>query len=168
MKKLLFTISTGILLGLSVGLTSCSDDNNCSIVGRSMVNCTIKTINPETEAIENDTIKSLTITALGTDSIILNRAIDVTSLSLPLSYVSDTTILVLHYDYEADPKIADTLYIKQKNIPFFESMECGYSMLQSIIEVTCTKNQLNSVSIINNTANTNGTENLRLFYRYSN
>ena len=167
MKNLFPLFILFICSALAIGsFTACSDDS-CSIAGRSMINCVVYTINPETNEVENDTIASLTVTALGTDSIIINNESNVHTLSLPLTYVSDTTILVFHYDYATDPANSDTLYIRQVNTPYFESMECGYSMLQEIAGVTYTQHELSSITINNTHANVNGTENLKLYYRYS-
>ncbi len=152
--------------GLIGGVTSCSDGDDCSIAGRDMVNSIVYTINPETNQVEKDTIYSLTVTALGTDSIIVNNQTNVQTLSLPLAYALDSTVLVFHYDYATDPANSDTIYIKQNNVPFFESMECGYSMIQTITGIRYTKHQIDSIYIRNINANTDGTENLKLFYRY--
>lgn len=168
MKNLFFLLIAFVCSTLIItGLSSCSEDN-CSIAGRPMINGGIYTVNPTSGLTENDTIKTLTVTALGTDSIIINNQTNVLSLSLPLSYVSDTTVLVFHYDYTENPADADTLWVLQDNTAFFESIECGYSMIQSITGITHTSNQLSSISIINPNANVTGTENLRLFFHYSN
>lgn len=149
------------------GVYSCSDVDDCSIDGRAMINCTVYTINPDTETSENDTLPTLTVTALGTDSIIVNRMSNVTTFSVPLSYVSDSTVLVLHYDYANNPALSDTICIRQTNTPYFESLDCGYTVSQTVDGVDYTKVQLDSIYIKNENANTNGTENLKLYYRYA-
>jgi len=75
----------------------------------------------------NDTLDSLTITAFGTDSIILNNQKRVHGLSLPLRYTADSTVLVFHYSKDVKIK-KDTIVIRQKNTPYFLSMDCGYQM----------------------------------------
>lgn len=158
---------------LAVGIsTSCSDDNDCSLAGRAMMYCTLYTIDPETKAMLKDTLDSLTITALGTDSIILNNEKKVHKLSLPLRYTSDSTVLVFHYDYKRRPAYADTLYVTQKNTPYFQSMECGYLMKQ-LIESVESKNgtvkgnvRIDAVKILNNNANTNELQNLEILYKF--
>ena len=169
MRKFTHLFSFLFILGLTLNLlTSCDDGNDCSIAGRQMVNGWVYTINPETNAVERDTILSLTVTALGTDSIIINRETNVQIVSLPLTYIADSTVLVFHYDYANDPSNSDTICIRQNNVPYFQSMECGYSMEQTILGVSYTRHQLDSIYRQNNYANTNGTENLKLFYRYRN
>jgi hypothetical protein len=163
--RLLTAVVATVWLGFS--LHSCSEEGDCSIAGRAMINCILYTVNPETGITQLDTLPSLTVTALGTDSIIVNRDKDVHIVSLPLSYVSDSTVLVFHYDYDNDPTICDTVLIRQTNTPYFESLECGYSVTQTVDDIKYTKQQLDSIYILNVNTNTNGTENLKLFYRYT-
>ena len=84
MKNLIriFLIVVIVGAGISIG-SSCSDENP-------MMYCTLYTIDEITDRRVNDTLDSLTITAPGTDSIILNNQKKVHTLMLPLRYTSDT------------------------------------------------------------------------------
>lgn len=95
MKNLIriFLIVVIVGAGISIG-SSCSDENDCSLAGRPMMYCTLYTIDEITDRRVNDTLDSLTITALGTDSIILNNQKKVHTLMLPLRYTSDTTVFI--------------------------------------------------------------------------
>ena len=166
MKKLIKLI---LFLMIAYPLTgaifsACSEESDCSMTGRP--------INPETKAVLNDTLDSLTVTAFGTDSIIINNQKKVHDIALPLRYTSDSTILVFHYT----PLLRDTMVIRQTNTPYFQSMDCGYSMKQNIISIhpidyTDTNKKkyhsIDSIYIKSNAANINGTENLKIFYRYN-
>ena len=174
MKNLIriFLIVVIVGAGISIG-SSCSDENDCSLAGRPMMYCTLYTIDEITDLRVNDTLDSLTITALGTDSIILNNQKKVHTLMLPLRYTSDTTVFILWYNPNSptNKKDVDTLYIIQKNTPYFQSMECGYMMKQNILSTKFgnTKNsseRIDSLHIQTNVANTNEIENLQIFYRY--
>lgn len=156
------TLSALIVINIA---SSCSEEENCSLMGRSMVNCILYKINPVDDSVELDTLAKLTVTAFETDSIIINNQTDVRDLSLPLRYTTDKTILVFHYDLEENPELNDTVYITQKNTPFFESMKCGYTMTQVITGVKYTKHLIDSIYIKSPNANINGTENLKIFYR---
>lgn len=80
------------------------------------------------------------------------------------SYTADSTVLVFHYS--KDPKIKkDTIIIRQKNTPYFLSMDCGYQMKQSITGREYSRHILDSIYIQSKEASINGTENLKLFYR---
>ena len=174
MKNLIriFLIVVIVGAGISIG-SSCSDENDCSLAGRPMMYCTLYTIDEITDLRVNDTLDSLTITALGTDSIILSNQKKVHTLMLPLRYTSDTTVFILWYNPNSptNKKDVDTLYIIQKNTPYFQSMECGYMMKQNILSTKFgnTKNsseRIDSLHIQNKEANTNEIENLQIFYRY--
>lgn len=146
-------------------VSSCSEEEDCSMNARPMMQCYLYTIDRENNnRVLNDTLDSLTITALETDSIILNNEKRVHGLSLPLRYTADSTVLVFHYS--KDPKIKkDTIIIRQKNTPYFLSMDCGYQMKQSITGREYSRHILDSIYIQSKEANINGTENLKLFYR---
>lgn len=174
MKNLIriFLIVVIVGAGISIG-SSCSDENDCSLAGRPMMYCTLYTIDKITDLRVNDTLDSLTITALGTDSIILNNQKKVHTLMLPLRYTSDTTVFIFRYDPDRKPNDVDTLIIVQQNTPYFQSMECGYMMKQNILSArygnprkTADQEKIDSLHISNKEANTNEIENLQIFYRY--
>ena len=64
---------------------------------------------------------TLTITAAGTDSVLLNRATGIASLGLPLKYFGTTDTLRFRFS-DAQGRVAtDTLYISHDNIPILRS-----------------------------------------------
>ena len=173
MKNLIRIFLILTIIGGAVSLHSaCSDENDCSLAGRPMMYCTIYTINPDNPTIAlKDTLDSLTITALGTDSIILNNEKNVHTLMLPLRYTSDTTVFIFRYDPKRREKDFDTLYIVQQNTPYFQSMECGYMMKQNIISAKFGNKRnsaetIDSIYLRNKEANTNEIENLQIFFIY--
>lgn len=170
MKNLVRIFLLLIIVGTAVSIhSSCSDENDCSLAGRPMMYCTFKTINPDDKTIAlNDTLDSLTIRALGTDSIILNNEKKVHKIMLPLRYTSDSTVFIFQY---GKPNDVDTLYIVQQNTPYFQSMECGYMMKQNIISAKFgnranSSEKIDSIYFRNKEANTNEIENLQIFFKY--
>lgn len=95
-------------------VSSCSEEEDCSMNARPMMECYLYTVDRESKRVLNDTLDSLTITAFDTDSIILNNQKRVHSLSLPLRYTADSTVLIFHYS--KDPKIKKTLLLSIKRI----------------------------------------------------
>lgn len=173
MKKLIkFLLALMIAYPLmGIAISSCSEESDCSMTGRPMVHAYLYKYDKENAKVLNDTLDSLTVTAFGTDSIIINNQKKVHDIALPLRYTSDSTVLVFHYT----KALRDTLLIRQSNTPYFESMECGYSMKQSIVSINplghtdANKKKYNSIDSIytkSNAANINGTENIKIFYRY--
>lgn len=173
MKNLVRIFLLLIIVGAAVSIhSSCSDENDCSLAGRPMMYCTFKTINPDDKTISlNDTLDSLTIRALGTDSIILNNEKKVHKIMLPLRYTSDSTVFILQYNPVDNPDDVDTLYIVQQNTPYFQSMECGYMMKQNIISTKFgnranSSEKIDSIYFRNKEANSNEIENLQIFFKY--
>lgn len=160
MKNLIKLLFVGIVLCPLIGTAvSCSEEEDCSMNARMMLNCTFYSFNPETQVVKKDTIDSLTITAYGTDSIILNNQKSVVNLSLPLRYSTNTTQLVFRYSRNK----ADTVTIGHNNVPYFLSIDCGYQMQQTVTEVQHTNHQLDSIYVSSNEANLFNRENLKLF-----
>lgn len=161
MKNLVRLILAGLLLCPLISiLVSCSEEADCSMAARPMMQCYIYTINPESNVVENDTLDSLTVTAYGTDAIIINNQKEVHDISLPLRYAVDSTQLVFRYS----KTLTDTIVIRHTNTPYFLSMDCGYQMKQAITNIRYTRRTLDSIYISNNEAGIYGRENLKLFY----
>lgn len=179
MKNLIRIFLILIIVGSAIGIaSSCSDENDCSLSGRPMMYCTFYTINKEDPTnlrTLKDTLDSLTVTALGTDSIILNNQKNVHTLMLPLRYTSDSTVFIFRYDPKRNPLDNDTVYIVQQNTPYFQSMECGYMMKQVISSAKIQKIKfgtnnhtefIDTIEIKNKEANTNDIQNLQIYYKY--
>ncbi|WP_297329524.1 DUF6452 family protein [uncultured Bacteroides sp.] len=161
MKSLIRLIILGAILCPIISIVvSCSEEEDCSMATRAMLQCNLYTIDPETQMVENDTLDSLTVTAYGTDSIIINNQKKVHDLVLPLRYTVDSTKLIFRYS-----KInVDTIIIYHTNTPYFLSMDCGYQMQQAITSIRYTRRNLDSIFVSNKEANIYGRENIKLFY----
>lgn len=160
MKSLVRLIIIGAILCPLISIViSCSEEADCSMTARAMVQCYLYTIDQNDLAV-NDTLDSLTVTAFGTDSIIINNQKKVHDISLPLRYTVDSTKLVFRYSKTK----TDTIVIYHNNTPYFLSMDCGYQMKQSITKIVSTRHSLDSIYIANKEASIYGKENLKLFY----
>lgn len=148
-------LATGVCL-----LQGCDEEEDCSLNARPMMQCNLYQIVPETGQTLRDTLDLLTVTAYGTDSVIVNQESNVMDLSLPLCYGADSTHLVLHYSNGTQ----DQVIVRHTNTPYFLSMECGYQMKQTINSVSYTRVMLDSVAITYNEAGIYARENLKLYY----
>lgn len=161
MKRLIhIIILCAVLLPVAGSILSCSEEADCSGAARAMLNCKLYTISTETNMVEKDTLDSLTITAFGTDSVIVNNQKEVKDLILPLRYTEDSTVLVFRYSAEQ----TDTIIFRHTNTPYFLSMDCGYQMKQSLTGCSYTRHMLDSIYISTPEASIYGTENVKLFY----
>lgn len=143
----------------AAAIGACTEEDDCTLATRAMMYCNLYQQDEDGKYI-TDTISTLTVTALGTDSVIINAQETVTDLTLPLRWAVDSTVLVFHYP---DSEL-DTLTVHHTNTPYFLSMDCGYQVKQVITGVTYTQHLLDSIAIIDTEANVYGTENLRLYY----
>lgn len=161
MKILIKLVLIGIIVFPALNLFySCSEEEDCSLSARPMMNCHIYAIDTETNKVTKDTLDSLTVTAFGTDSVIINQDKKIDSLSIPLRYTADSTVLVFHYSKTR----RDTIIIYHTNTPYFLSIDCGYQMKQVINKVAYTKHKLDSIYIKNSEAGIYGKENIKLLY----
>lgn len=129
------------------------------MTARGWLQCNFYTLNENGMAV-NDTLDSLTITAFGTDSVILNNQKEVRNLMLPLRYTVDSTVLVFRYSRVT----TDTLILYHTNTPYFLSMDCGYQMQQEVTGARYSRHRLDSIYISYNEAGIDGRENIKMFY----
>ena len=162
MRNLFKLLWTGAMVyALCCIVYACSEEEDCSMVdNRGMIVCNFLTIDPNTGLAGKDTIDSLTVTAVGTDSVIINRMAEVSNITLPLRYTADSTEFIFRYT----ARLTDTLVIRHTNTPYFVSMDCGYQMKQSITGTRYTQRYLDSLYVSNPETSINGTENIQLFY----
>ena len=74
MKTLVRFIMFGaVLFPVFSIVISCSEEADCSMTTRAMMQCYLYTLDPDTKVVSNDTLDSLTVTAFGTDSVIINN-----------------------------------------------------------------------------------------------
>jgi len=161
MKKIIKSIGiVALVFGTFCFSAACSEEEDCSLNARAMMECNLFQIDEETDEKSSIALTTLTVTAFGTGSVIINQASNGSKLSLPLRFSADSTVLVFHYQLEP----SDTIVVRHNNTPYFLSMDCGYQMKQSIKSVSYTRHQLDSIYVANKEANIYGTENLKLFY----
>ena len=153
MKKSILTLLASVLVLLS----SC-DLLNCTQVDVSMLRMEIfdasgnKVMLPDT----------LTISACGTDNILVNRDVNTSEILLPLSYhaLRDTFILRYYSEYYS---LQDTLFVEKTNDVYFESPDCPTVMMHTILGASCTDEFLDSVEVASNKVNFEEATHLKLF-----
>lgn len=161
MKSLIRLVISGAILCPIISIAvSCSEEADCSMGTRAMLQCNLYTLD-DSRTVKKDTLDSLTVTAYGTDSVIINNQKKVHGLSLPLRYTADSTKLVFRYSQTE----ADTIVIHHANTAYFLSMDCGYQMKQTVTGTPrYTRHIFDSIYVSNKEAGIYGRENLKLFY----
>gem|GEM_PF-3718662 len=116
-------------------------------------------------------VDSISIFGIGqpTDSMLLDSAVAVTQVYLPLRFTQDSTQYVIHYEQQglSSPRYNDTLTFVYRSYPYFVSIDCG-AMYNFVID-TCryTRNILDSVSVTVPEITNKNVESIRIFYTVS-
>ena len=107
---------------------------------------------------------TLTVTALGIDSVLVNRQVNKSSLKLPVSYYGDVDSLEFKIQ-GPDGEARDTVYMAKRNIGHIEDVSCPAHMWHTITSVYSTHHLIDSVYINNADINYDGLENLQIYFR---
>lgn len=95
---------------------------------------------------------TLTVSAMGTENVLVNRNVNTKELLLPLSYHAPADTFVLHY-YGKTYSLEDTLYVQKSNDLYFESPDCPTLMMHTIQGASCADVFLASVEVMSNKVN---------------
>ena len=136
--------------------SSCNNGNDCVIdnVSYARFNFYDKT---------NTSIKlnaTITVTAAGTDSVLVNQESDATGLELPVSYTGLIDTFIVKYT----DLMRDTIFMTHTNIPYFISMDCGMAMYHLVEDVKCTHYAIDSIKLVNPQINFDTNENFKIYY----
>ncbi|MCR5849959.1 MAG: hypothetical protein K6G92_04520 [Bacteroidaceae bacterium] len=153
-QRLLFILS-GILILAACESYDCTLYNTVAMYGA---------FDKDGEAVAiNDT---LTITACGTDAILLNRSVKTSQLTLPLSYwqAEDTLILSIKgRDSEGEAYfLQDTIWVSKTNQVHYESPDCPTTLFHTIQGVRNTNEFIESITVIRSSVNYETTTNLQI------
>ncbi len=107
---------------------------------------------------------TLTVKACGTDSILVNRSLNTKQILLPLSYHAPVDTFIL-WNYGENYSYKDTLFVAKSNDIYYESPDCPTVMMHTIKSAHCTKEYLDSVSLVDAKVNFTETTHIRLFVR---
>lgn len=103
----------------------------------------------------------LTVTACGTDSVLINAENNAKNMVLPMSYWNEADTLVLQV-MSATYVLTDTLYVRKSNTSHFESPDCPTTMFHEILSVDCTHSFIDSVTVVKPSVNYDELENIQI------
>ena len=112
----------------------------------------------------------LTVTALPSDTTLLNHSTNISKMSLPMGYANTVDSLLFNFD-TAEGRVIDTVCIEHTNIPHFESLDCGTSVFHIVKNVSFSKRKpteafptvIDSIVIINPKVTYDATENFKIY-----
>lgn len=101
-------------------------------------------------------LDTLTVTAAGTDSVLLNRGYNISTFDLPMSYEAAADTLYFRFNGDAW-EATDTVWVEKTDIAHFENPDCATSMWHVVTGVESTHHVIRNILIVN--ANVNYDEN---------
>lgn len=104
---------------------------------------------------------TLTISACGTDQILVNRDVNTSEILLPLSYHAQRDTFIMRY-YGKYYSMQDTLFVEKTNDVYFESPDCPTVMMHTILGASCTNEFLGAVEVASEKVNFEEVTHLRL------
>lgn len=136
------------------GIAACSD-TDCTTSNTAYVNYNIYDANGNSVSLTGP----VTVTATGTDSVLINQESNLQSMQLPLRYTSTEDTFVVHLS----EVLFDTIFVTHQNIPHFISMECGTGMYYHIDNARCTRRIFDSISVVNPDINFDANEHIQMY-----
>ena len=104
-------------------------------------------------------------TRVDDQKIILNKLVDESAFSLPISYSHPEDVMVFQFNIaNTDSLVKDTVWVKKEDHPHFESVDCNTTYFHTLTDVKCTRHYLDSI-VLNNPSVTYDSQTVH-FYLY--
>ncbi|MBQ7422330.1 MAG: hypothetical protein IJV27_09350 [Prevotella sp.] len=94
-----------------------------------------------------DTLTISTVRTDGADTILFNQGVNLTYVTVPMSYAQDEDALIFQISDTTGVTKRDTLWIAKQNQSHFESVDCSPSYFHTITAVSHSRNNIDSVTI---------------------
>lgn len=114
----------------------------------------------------------LSVTPAGRDTVLLNKATEISSFLLPLKESGTRDTLLLHFSNLSGQDAVDTLFVDHIPQAHFESLDCPSSVFHTITGVRATSHSLgnmpltiDSVALVRSIVNYDDVENIRIYLR---
>lgn len=113
---------------------------------------------------------TLTVRAIGSDTVLYNRGLNISEVDIPMSYRAAADTLLLDIS-DTEAKRTDTLIVAHTNEAHFESIDCSASMFHQITSATLRPGtgggsgltRIDSVAVNKRNVNYNVVENIKVF-----
>ena len=96
-----------------------------------------------------DTLWVWTQRSDGTDTLLFNRGVNQTELSLPISYQHPEDMLVFYMVDTLQAMTLDTVWVQKEDIPHFESVDCAVHFFHTLTGVRSTHYSIDTITISN-------------------
>lgn len=118
---------------------------------------------------------TLSVTATGTDSVLLNRLYRFSTFELPMRATTEAAAcdtLILRWALAAGEiesalpsRLTDTLYVQHAGRIHFETIDCPAAVFHTLSTISSTHTLIDSVAVTSTSVDYETTENLRLYLR---
>lgn len=99
------------------------------------------------------------------DTILLNRKVNATKISVPMSYYKSVDTLVFHYGKILLP---DSVFLFHSGYTHVETPECGSYRFHNLSEIRTTDRCIDHATIVNSTVNYEGSTNINIYFNTNN
>ena len=113
-----------------------------------------------------DTLNVLTHRVGRPDTLLLNRLVQASDFTIPMSHTQDVDELYFTLTNSSRVNVTDTVRIGKENHPHFESLECPPSFIHTLSSVEHTTHAIDSIIITKSIVNYDTTGgNLRIYFK---
>ena len=148
----------GVVL-VVLSIASCSGEDcpiNNTVMGKMVF------YNPYDEPVAFAGTMNVSVVRPQGDSVVLNRKVNASEITFPLSYKHVTDTFILDYN---DGMAYDSLYVSHINTPTLVSVDCGTAMFHTITSVKGTNHVIDAVVLKSSEVNYDERENIQIIYR---
>lgn len=107
---------------------------------------------------------TLTVTAGGTDSVLINRLYNASQMELPMSYFAEVDTLSLRFTDAENLVGFDTIWVSKYNYEHYESPGCPTAMFHYVSGVRSTHRFIDTVTVVNPNVNYYASENFKIIF----
>ena len=91
----------------------------------------------------------------GQDTVVLNRAVGITSFSLPMSYAGEEDVMTFTLKSKEGNVTTDVVKVAKTNQPHFESTDCSPSFFHTVGNVSYSTNAIDSIVVTDHNVDNN-------------
>lgn len=96
----------------------------------------------------SDTLTISTSRSDGNDSVVINKSVNTTTFSLPISYSHQQDVFFFEtIDTLTKQTLTDTVSVTKEDIPHFESVDCSPAFFHKIVSIDHTRHNIDSIII---------------------
>ena len=108
---------------------------------------------------------TLTVTAFGTDSLLVNRLVGQSGAKLPVSYYQQADTLVFTFTDSQGATGYDTICIEKDTRHHFDDPSCPVHMFHTVKDIHFTRHLIDTIIVSNASINYDGAENFQVYFR---